>query len=206
MRRFVHWYIHDWYHKDRHFIKGLADSSRSARLASLRRAAADYRVVRNFPTKTIVETERLGAALDLLEAIPAARVRTNPIEAVFGLAEGFRERYGQRAVSAASKFLWFRHQSPVVIFDKRAVEGLRSLCGLTGRQAADYENFCFHWRQQFDNRKGQMDAACEELVQLRDHDLCGVMEDELLDQLVSEPWFRERVFDKFLWWYTEQTA
>jgi hypothetical protein len=128
------------------------------------------------------------AALDGLDSL----TQQNVDRVVCALAEKFAEAYGQGAeISAASKFLWIRHKTPVVISDRRARTYLKQL----GEEYASYRS---EWLKQFDEPEGAIRMACAELVRVQDFSPDGET-DESLKSTVEGRWFHERIFDKFLW-------
>lgn len=114
------------------------------------------------------------------------------------LAGQFKSDYGKTLLSAASKFLWIIHQSPVIIYDSRALTCLRWLTGknITERAYAEYRK---EWLEQFETRKVDISSACDQLPRIKDFAPSTSHETEL-ESIVTSAWFHERVFDKFLWW------
>jgi len=191
-------YLNDWWQYDRNFVAGLCPSqSRKIRLQRLNEAATYYQVIRRFPKKKD-GAERLGKVLDLLDAALeglSALTQYNVDVAVRTLAEKFNEAYEQGIeISAASKFLWIRHKTPVVIYDARAYTCLERLGSKIGTGYADYRG---EWLKQFDQREEVIRSACAELVRVRD---CSPDDetDESFQSTIASRWFCERVFDKFL--------
>lgn len=189
-------YLNNWYWQDKYLVAGLsADKSADERRHCLQKIAGYYRIARSF--KKLPDEERLDLALQLLDKVP------NPINdvesAVCNLAEQFKEHYGKLAVSAASKFLWFRcHQSdsPVVMYDSQAREYLQDLCG---KNCRNYKEYLAAWHEQYSRRKDYIGQACDELIHVKGFSLACDVADEELAFLASESWFPMRVFDWFLW-------
>jgi len=117
---------------------------------------------------------------------------------VCGLATAFKARFGNYAVSAASKFLWLRRRSPVVIYDGQAAECLWAHGGMFA--PSDYPAYRREWRKQYSENRASIASACSELTRVRDFSLADLMPDSAFADLTSAEWFYERVFDKFLWW------
>jgi hypothetical protein len=109
-----------------------------------------------------------------------------------------KKEYEVTPTAAASKFLWILHQSPVVIYDSRALTCLRWFTRkkITERAYAEYR---YEWLQQFDGRRVAISSACDELLRIKDFAPSTSDETEL-ESVVKSPWFHGRVFDKFLWW------
>jgi hypothetical protein len=202
-RFFALHYLNDWCCDDSRFVTGVSPEQDAAtRLESLWEAAKYYKVTRTLPT--LDGEERLAGALQAIDAVPVPITEATVDQAVCELAARFQELYGRYAVSAASKLLWIRHRWPIVILDDRASQFLWANGG-TFRQG-DYPGYCVEWRSQFARHEQAIRRACGELVGVKCFSLAGEMPDADLEQLVSSPWFRERVFDKFLWWNSGTTA
>ena len=193
-------YLNDWWQYDRNFVAGLyPGQSRESRLYWLKEAATYYQVGRRFPEKQD-GPERLGKGLDFLDAVlkdVGSLTQQNVDQAVYTLAEKFNEAYGNGVeISAASKFLWIRCKTPVMIYDNRAYTYLTRLGEKIDTGYTSYRAVCL---KQFDQRAEVIRAACAELVTVKDFapdDETG----ESLKSSVESRWFHERVFDKFLWW------
>jgi hypothetical protein len=190
-------YLNDWYQNDRGFLARLRRGNKdAARLKCINDIAKNYRVVRNFPSNG--ETNRLEAALILLDAVPRPLTKKNVDVAVFSLADKFHKAYRGRNISAASKLLWFLHKSPVVIYDRQAVEGLNRLCGRKSGKR-DYADFREDWLLHYSHHEDEIRSACAELGRVKDFSLAHAVPIAEFNEVVGSGWFRERVFDKYLW-------
>lgn len=193
-RFFAMHYLNDWFGYDRGFMAGLLpEVDPVTRLETLRAAATYYGVARNF--RTIEGEERLAGALVALDAVPALVDETTD-SILADLALHFKSVYGTNAVSAASKMLWLRHQWPVVIYDGQAVRCLKR----HGSRFWDYGGFRKAWREEFAKREDEIRSACDELLSVKLFSWAADTPDNEFMPAVSSVWFRERVFDKFLWW------
>jgi hypothetical protein len=196
-RFFALHYLDDWCSEDSRFVAGVVpDNPKSTRLELLWEAAKYYKVTRTLPT--IDGEERLSGALKAIDAVPVPVTEGTVDDAVIGLATRFQELYGRYAISAASKLLWIRHRWPVVILDDRASKFLWATGGTFS--AGDYQAYRREWRRQFCDHRQAISEACCELVGIKAFTLASTMADDELAALVSQAWFQERVFDKFLWW------
>lgn len=168
------------------------------RLRWMQKAAVNYRINRHF--KNIEGETRFDKALKALDEVSDSVTVENVDEIVSQLAERFKSDYGKTAISAASKFLWFRCKSPVVIYDSRAFKCLKKLCD--GRlDEHDYKEYRRNWKAQFAKHENSIRSSCADLVRVKDFSLAQDATDQGLEQLVNNLWFRERVFDKYLWWH-----
>jgi hypothetical protein len=199
-------YLNDWYEKDRSFVIELSSMTKEVRLRNLHEAAQYYGVKRNFGG---VKKKGLDAAFTLLEdAAQTVILQSQSIVAtVSQLAKDFESAYpkkkGKEKVSAASKFLWLRCQSPVVIRDNNAFAFLKAAsCGTLPE--GDYRAYWREWRKQFWKREARIRSACTQLIGVKEFSLAHDMTNEELALVVEKRWFHERVFDKFLWWNGER--
>lgn len=196
-RFFAMHYLNDWCSDDRRFVAGLApENDRKSRLATLWEAAKYYKITRTLPT--ITGEVRLAGALDAIDQVPSPMTEAVVDDAVCGLANSFDTLYGRYAISAASKLLWLRHQWPVVILDERADLCLRASGCRFGK--GDYRAYKREWRRRFAERELDITAACAALWEVKRFSLASEMPDVEFGPLTGSNWFRERVFDKYLWW------
>lgn len=189
-------YLNNWYGLDQYLVAGLSlEKSNEERRHCLQRVAGSYKIARSFKTLPN-EIDRLELALEALDGVKNTIDDKSVDSTVSNLAEAFKEHYGKLAISAASKFLWFRYRSPVVMYDSQARRCLKSLCG---KDYATYATYHEEWRKQYANKKDSIAQVCEELIPVKSFSLaCDVSDDDLM-RVVHAPWFRERVFDWFLW-------
>ncbi|HUY15483.1 MAG TPA: hypothetical protein VMX16_17910 [Terriglobia bacterium] len=190
-------YLNDWYRYDYYFVVGLCSEDEDEQLRWLVEAVNVYRIARNFKARP--GEVRLKQALRALNATGDSITDTNIVSAVRKLAGELGSPDGKVLISAASKLLWFRYKSPVVIYDGRAHRCLSKQC--SGKLAAsDYGAYYYEWREQFLKREEHIRSACSELSRVKEFSRAYAVSNKELGTLVGNGWFRERVFDKFLWW------
>jgi hypothetical protein len=193
---FTMYYLNDWCSTDEdYFIKLQPDKEPSVRRECMQRAATYYGIARNF--RLLPNEERFASALDALDGISAS-FNHDVDSQVSELANTFRSAYGRNAVSAASKFLWIRHRSPIIIYDTRAIRALGG--NLRDR---DYSTYRREWLRQFDKHEAAIRSACSQVLEVKDWSLAFEKPEDKVRGWLSERWFHERVFDKFLWWHGE---
>ena len=181
-----------------------SSQDRKVQLRWLGKAATYYQVIRNL--KRIAEGERLGKALDALDTVAAGITPGNVDSTVISLARELNSHYERgEALSAASKLLWIRHRTrsviPILIYDGNARSCLNALGERVGE--GDYIGYRAAWLRQFDKRETAIRSACEKLIRVKAFSP-AVKERRNLEPTLRRRWFRERVFDKFLWWNGEQ--
>lgn len=188
-------YLNDWWQYDRNFVLGLSPSgNRNVRASRLADAATYYNIIRRFPEGSMAEV------LDLVDAtfgMMGPLTIHNVDLVVTALAELFNQVFKRGVeISSASKFLWIRQQTPVVILDRRAKD---CLVLLGAKLDGKYASYRAEWIKQFDEREQDIQNACAELVRVKDFSPSDET-DEHLSAVINSRWFHERVFDKFLWW------
>ena len=152
-----------------------------------------YGVARNF--KGISDKRAGKISADLLE-VSGSRTR-EPSDKVIELAGRFQKDFEQLNLSAASKLLWLRNQSPYRIYDARAIKGLRRL---TKFDKADYRSYWEAWEREYEPRSSEISLAAHGLVSVpRKYTAAPSLTNGQLTKLVRAEWFRERVFDIYLW-------
>ena len=188
-------YLNDWWQYDRNFVFGLSPCrDRSVRASNLVDAATYYNIIRRFPKGSMPQV------LDLLDTTFGLMgpVTTLSVDLVVTALAGLFNQVFQRGVeiSSASKFMWIRQQTPVVIFDRRAET---CLIRLGAKLNGEYPTYRAEWTKQFNQRQHTIADACAELVRVKDFSPRDETEERLIST-TSSRWFHERVFDKFLWW------
>jgi hypothetical protein len=188
-------YLNDWYWWDKTFSERIASNSKDSRQA-FHEAAKYYKVTRNF--SQLNDENRLEGALALVKSVRGPITEGNVCDKVIDLANEFKNKYGKNAVSAASKFLWLRFKSPIVIFDSRAVSWLRAN-GYKVPYSGGYREYREHWVAAYTDHKKEINEACKGLVKLRNYSLAYEMPVKSVEKITKTTWFKERVFDKYLW-------
>ena len=159
----------------------------------IRAGLKHFKVARTFKGLSDDVAEQISA--DLVEV--SDRREGNYIEKVTSLARRFKKDFDQFNLSAASKLLWLRNRRPYLIYDARAVRALRRL----GNKSTDnYTSYCEAWQEEYEKRSEEVSLAANGLVSLpRKYTAAFLLEDRQITDLVQAKWFRERVFDIYLW-------
>ena len=187
-------YLDEWMQRDRCFYTALA-FERENQLSveeganCLVEVAKYYKVIRTLTDTG--EKPRLKAGYEALQA-------TGPL--VDGDAAGMVERfakslhtsYGKYALSAASKFLWMRFRSPVIIYDKFAAEWLSKHCGYTGGGYSSYHKI---WSREYPQFQERIREACRDLQNVKRFTLACNVSEEQFSEWITSRWFMERVLD-----------
>ena len=193
----AHSYLNEWMYRDRGFHEVLAfDKWHETDAAKGRKCLVEmatyYGVIRTL--KVTGEELRLQAAYDKVSEIQPPTV-TDAAAKVEDLARALESVYGKTPWSAASKFLWMRFRSPIVIYDSIAS---RWLCKHGTYSDDSYENYCKAWLSKYCELEDQIREACAEIVAIKKFTLAYETPDSELSEWTSSRWFMERVFDHYM--------
>ena len=183
-------YLDCWIENDGPHHKALTRGSRDEALEAIADIAALYRIARHFPSDD--PEERFGHILDALRARPRP-TRQTLHDSVADMVRLMKRTQRRELLSAATKFLWHYHKSPVVIHDDMVRKRL-------GTERGDYPEFERRWRKEYSLRKKGIAAACAQLHHVKQWSRSGgKLTDAEILSLSSTPWFQERVFDFMIW-------
>lgn len=205
----LHYLNNVWASHDRPCCEALGGSTEQKKLKTLASAAVFYSIARNLPTG-FEEREKLpryGSVLAIIDTLqrkdflgekllPAIKRVSGEISAKYG---------GQGVLSATTKFLWLKMKNPIIIFDGRAREGLRivsdrqSRGALRGAPDAIIDEYYGLWREEFKVHEEEIGDACATLEKMHEYADPKIGTGLDIAKIAAEPWFRERVFDVYLW-------
>jgi hypothetical protein len=190
-------YLNLWLSKDRKFCEALEGDDEAAKLHALTEAAAFYRVARNLPKAHDVDKQilRYKPVLDVIDALtPITFQEPQLISSIMEVRSQISQRYGDRGVtSLTTKFLWLKMKSPIVIYDSQARKAL-------GTKPGDIPAYYSRWREQFNSFCDEINAACASLPRVHEYSAAAnVPTPQYIQGIASQPWFKERVFDVYLW-------
>jgi hypothetical protein len=162
--------------------------------AQIRDALKRFRVSRTFPGLTDEGARQI--CRDLIRI--SDRSEGSYVDKVNLLARCFKNHFNRLNLSAASKLLWLRKLKPYLIYDGRAVVGLRRLG--SEFEENNYRSYCDAWKKEYEKHSNDMAVAVHGLVKLpRKYTPAFALRDDQLTKLVYADWFVERVFDVYLW-------
>lgn len=217
-------YLNQWYRTDRQFMNDLTAECDLDNLgASFHKLASKYMVARNFSTKEFkgdkrqIEIDRCW--IKVAKAVCSTEIdrRASASDEVHALADALgkiflnaerKDKADPTLLSAASKFLWFRGHHTIRIYDKRAVTALNQLqhvrAKATGKRKwkvdGDYQLFSDAWNQEFAACQPSLNVAIGALKEQLDWStIPDGRERGKAARVIGKPWFRDRVFDKYLW-------
>jgi hypothetical protein len=190
-------YLNLWISQDRDCCKAMEGSDRQRKLQLLSKAAVAYKIARNLHTRHDVERRlpRLSPVLDIIDHLDRRAFRGSKlVPAVEKIRAKISDRYGGRGLlSATTKFLWLKLQSPIIIYDSQARRALRV-------DPDDLEGYCIEWRRRYEQHAAQIADACLALPRASRFTKNPKMTSpEYIANTARHTWFRERVFDVYLW-------
>jgi hypothetical protein len=121
--------------------------------------------------------------------------KNNFHQKVDSLADQFENRFKSKNVSAASKLLWLRKRSPVLIFDKWARTALEKM---EQRNLDSYEEYAIAWRKNYSLHESEITNAAISLIGVRQYCALWNTTASECEEIVLSEWFLERVFDMYL--------
>ena len=121
---------------------------------------------------------------------------STPAEKVEKLTDQLQKKFGRANVSAASKLLWLSSRDPFIIYDSRADYALRQQFKA---RFGGYREYASVWRNAYVNHEAAIAKAVEELPKARVFMRTAPPLDHEILSIARKTWFKERVFDKFLW-------
>ncbi len=156
-----------------------------------------FRVSRNFPGLT--EDRRVaGTIRALLFDTRNDTALVSPVDKVNHLTTLFGENFDSFNLSAASKLLWLSIRSPIMVYDGRVASAL-SIRGGYANVIRDYENYTRAWRAEYEAVEVAIEKAIKNLPNGRAFMPYTQLTDAELVAFAEKQWFKERVFDIFLW-------
>jgi hypothetical protein len=191
-------YLNEWISKDKGFHEILSFEANAGvdpvvGRKTLIEAANYYRVIRTF--KRSQESDRLQDAYQELSGTGFLS-RSDVTKTVCEFAKSLKEKYGLFALSAASKFLWMRFRSPIVIYDSL----VRNYLGQRQSEFSDevYKSYYLAWRTKYEENHERVREACGCLIAIKKFTRASGIEDEKLFEWTTSEWFMERVFDHYM--------
>jgi hypothetical protein len=189
-------YLNYWLDADRHIHAALQSDSTTDKLAALKKAAAQFRIARNLHKQYDVGRglPRYGPVLEIIDSLTARDFTVDLAQSVIDVRDRLSSAYGDRDVlSATTKLLWVKIQTPIIIYDSQA----RTAIGTPdGDLSAYYES----WGSQYSDHESDITDACSRLTgvlsYIIDH---SVATKSYVDSVAQTQWFKQRVFDIYLW-------
>jgi hypothetical protein len=189
-------YLNQWLTYDRGFCESLSRGSKKEKLGALKSAGGFYRVARNLPSEfdEKIGYERYEPVLEILDSVSQKQFVKNPVSKIQEIEKEISKKYGGRGVlSLTTKFLWLKIKSPIKIYDSQAKIAVESK---NGNLFGFYEN----WTKDFTKKKIQIEQACSKLPELHLYAVDqSIATKRYIQEVSSQTWFHERVFDIFLW-------
>lgn len=191
------YYLNWWLVRDREYCSGFEGTNTQSQLEVLRKAAVAYRVARNLPLAYDLDAgfPRLQPVLDAINAATRSSIEgSNLVPGILRVRDAISRVYGgDDLLSVTTKFLWLRFKRPIIIYDGNARRALRAV-------DSDLQDFYSKWRAEYQCVQDQLRAACDLLPRLEKFCIDTDIGTAAYIKCVADTdWFRERVFDIYLW-------
>lgn len=189
-------YLNQWLTHDSIYCETLAGDDEAKKLKALKKATVFYRVARNLHKEHDSKKglPRFKPLLDVLELQTPDAFTTNLVESIDKARRLISEQYGDRGVlSLTTKFLWFKVKSPIIVYDGNAKKALKVWTD-------DLSAYYSAWRTRFNAVADDIDLACDSLQDVLEYSVNPQLATaSYVRDLSSRQWFKERVFDNYLW-------
>src|SRR5215470_9199346 len=190
-------YLNLWVSQDQGPCEALASNDNEEQLRQIAKAAVAYRIARNLPRRydKAKGLRRYGPVLKVLESLNRTDFRGERLlPSIKKVRDRLSAKYGGHGtLSLTTKFLWLKMQSPIIIYDARVRKAL-------GTPAGDLDAYISRWREEFIQYEQQIRDACASLERVYEFTKNpDVTTRRYIRELTARRWFRERVFDVYLW-------
>ncbi|GEM_PF-5487901 len=153
----LHYYF-QWITRDRELVERFKKTIRPDDVDKVFRF---YGVSRNVPDKKRQGTQRYRKLATILNRLKKRKITKEKVSEAVGRVSGI---YGPRTLSAASKAVWMLKQSPVIIYDSRALRALNEMNNKKKQNPGDYEGFSSAWREVFRREQAQIRRGAASVV------------------------------------------
>jgi hypothetical protein len=140
------------------------------------------------------DVARYRPVLKIIDKVKLADFSSDPVNVIEKIEGQISKAYGgRRVLSATTKFLWFKVRSPIIIYDSQVRKAL---------QTPDGDLQCFYdiWRDKYNYHNKAIAQACASLSKVSRYACDQTLATPPYVQSISaESWFRQRVFDVYLW-------
>jgi len=184
-------FLMQWVKREKHLHSAMSTDPQDTDIFN---ALAYFQVSRNFKG-----LRRKADCIKIaLSGVLKTQQLTSELDKVTALAENFFLNFGSFNLSASSKLLWLSYRSPFIVYDSRTVKALSSHFGYKF-DSSNYAEYCEAWRDEYRKNECEIELAITSLPNGRAFMYQSNLSDQELFDLSKQSWFKERVFDIFLW-------
>ena len=166
-----------------HAIFGDPQCELQKRRTEAKRILAFYQIARKFKLACEEPGKRFAPVFKAVDAEQEVNNCSEAIVAVERVRGKLTKAYGEDLLVPATKVLWCKFKSPIVICDRLTIYPF----GFQ-RKGLRYKDFFDKWQEEFQKRQDEISNACDGLNPKTSEG----------KKNISQRWFRERVFDRYL--------
>ncbi len=188
-------YMLQWYAKERPLYKSM--SGNEIPFKAISNTLYYFQVARSFKGLGKEESKQKKIRKLVLKHSNNLSTQIDAKRNVQSLANDIKKVFEKKNISAASKLLWIRRRSPVILFDRRTSKALKML--YPDFKGNHYEEFYKQWRISYEEHKNSVKEATKKLERVINIITPHHIPKEKAIKEVRGGWFQERVFDIYLW-------
>ena len=192
-------YLNQWLDRDSTYCETLSNEAASEedKLECLAKSAAFYKIARNLPEKFDKQQyiPRYKPLLSIIESQKQSSFSgASLVNAILSVEREISKQYGNRKLlSLTTKVLWLKFRSPIIIYDSRARATLRV-------KGSDLGEYYKQWNLEYRKHEDEIAKACDSLKDVWEYTSnIKVANSTYVMQTAEQQWFKERVFDIYLW-------
>lgn len=194
-------YLNIWLNTDMNIHKDLIRGEKDQKLESIKKALIAYGIARTLPNTNEQERNekhkniKYRPILNVLDKIKRRDIKsTTLIKDIEEISHKIAKLYNRKnLLSLTTKLLWLKLRSPIIIYDKRARMDLQAKDG-------DLNDFYFKWKIRYSLYEKKIEIACKKLKKVYKYTIDPeIATPEYVFKISEKKWFKERVFDSFLW-------
>ncbi|MDA7910042.1 hypothetical protein N9B44_00065 [bacterium] len=189
-------YLNQWIRHDSQCCQAFKFGTTTEKLSALSHAVSFYGISRNLPLRSDTNKglPRFKPLLNALEQVKPQDFKSNPVAGIRKFESAIQKHYGSASkASLATKVLWLRLKRPIIIYDAQVRIAI-------GTRPGDLDSFYARWRESFETKNAEISQVCERLEKMGDYSVDHKLATpKYIRKVASTKWFRERVFDIYLW-------
>jgi len=165
---------------------------------SMIKASTYFKIVKNLQTKYEGKKQRFEPIIDIIYEFLNP---INDLDSAINLVKIFEEKlekiYNNQLYVFSSKILWLFHKEPIIIIDKH----VRNVLKEEGHRISesDIKNYYILWMNLYNENIEYVNNACKILKNIEKVTCYVPFQTNEINSICEEEWFKQRVFDIYLW-------